>query len=72
VKDFLHGSHTAGLESELVQQRPAPRDEFVAALARRIDGRQERSRKPRIGAAIAMTGVALVALGASGGAGYAY
>jgi hypothetical protein len=70
--DFSQQSGTAGLESELVQQRPMPRDEFVVALARKIDGRPERSRKSRVGTAIAIAGVALVALGASGGAGYAY
>jgi hypothetical protein len=71
VKNFGQRSHTTNLESELIDQRPAPRDEFVAALTRRIEARSRHSRSARIGAAIAAAGVALIALGA-GGAGYAY
>jgi hypothetical protein len=71
VKYFLQRSQRGRLESELVEQRPVPRDEFVTALAEKIEGHPARSRTSRVGAALAMAGVALVALGAAGG-GYAY
>ena len=59
------------LESQLVRQRPAPRDEFVVELTRTIERRAPLSRAGRIGFGFAMAGVVLVALGAAG-AGYAY
>jgi len=71
VKNFLQRSRTASLEGELVAQRPAPREDLVAALTRTIGAHPRQGRKARFGAAIAMAGVALVALGA-GQAGYAY
>jgi len=71
VKNFLQRSRTASLEGELVAQRPAPREDFVAALTRTIGAHPRQGRNARFGAAIAMAGVALVALSA-GQAGYAY
>ena len=71
MKNFLQQSRTASLEGELVAQRPAPREDLVAALTRTIGAHPRQGRKARFGAAIAMAGVALVALGA-GQAGYAY
>ncbi len=72
MTDFLDQTRGAGLENELLQQRPAARDEFVMALAWRIEARPERSRRRRMGMVSAIAGVALVALGASGGGSYAY
>ena len=59
------------LENELAQQRPVPRSEYAAALAQTMNGHRARSHAGRVGAALAMAGVAIVAL-AAGGAGYAY
>ena len=72
MNGFFQKTRTTGLESELVRQRPVPRDEFVVTLARQIDGRSQRRRGRRVGAVMATAGVALVALGASGGSGSAY
>ena len=59
------------LENALVQQRPVPRGEYAAALAQTMNGPRARSHAGRVGAALAMAGVTIVAL-AAGGAGYAY
>ena len=69
---FLERWRSANLESELTRRRPTPPDEFVVALTETIQGSPERSRKSRTGTAFAIAGVTLVALGASGGVGYAY
>jgi hypothetical protein len=66
---FLKRSCSADLESELTRRRPRPPDEFIVGLTETIQGCPARGRKSRIGAALAIAGVTLVALGASG---YAY
>jgi hypothetical protein len=65
-------NQSAEVENELVRNRPAPRDDFVAGLARSIGSRRQRARAGRLGLATAMAGLVLIALGATGGAGYAY
>jgi hypothetical protein len=59
------------IERQLVRQRPMPREDFVATLAQTIGRRGGASRSARLGAAAAVAGAALIALGV-GGAGYAW
>src|SRR5689334_12244849 len=71
MEDFFEDSGSSGIEDELARQRCAARDEFVATLADRIERPSRRAHRRRVGGFLALTGVALVALGASGGGIYA-
>jgi len=72
MKQYFHGSRRGSLDRELVRGRPVPRDEFVAGLVSQIDGSPARRRTGRVGVFVAAAGIALVALGISGGAGFGY
>jgi hypothetical protein len=63
------GSET-DLDARLRADRPAARDEFVSALAVRVESRRPVSRRS-LGLAIALTVVMVVSLSAFGGMGYA-
>jgi hypothetical protein len=62
-----------GLQNELRQNRPEPREEFVRGLEARIsaDRPRRQSSRARYGVAAAMTAALVVALGAFGGISYA-
>jgi hypothetical protein len=60
------------LESELRASRARPRADFVEALANEVRSRPtERSRMGRVGLALALSGLIVVALASFGGIGYA-
>jgi hypothetical protein len=60
------------LESELRASRSRPRADFVEALANEVRSRPpERSRLGRVGVALALSGLIVVALASFGGIGYA-
>lgn len=71
MDNFSHESGSTGIENELARQRCVARDEFVTTLADRVEGRSRQAHRRRVGGFLALTGVALVALGASGGGIYA-
>ncbi len=71
MEDFWGDSGSSGIENELARQRCAARDEFVATLAGRIEKPSRRANPRRVGGFLALTGIALVALGATGGGIYA-
>jgi uncharacterized membrane protein YgcG len=71
VSDFMRDSGNPELEHELAhRRRPAPHA-LVTSLADRIAASSHRARTRRFGAVLAATGIAVIALGASGGAIYA-
>src|SRR5690242_20721020 len=74
MKHFFDRSRGESLDRELARRRPVARDEFVAGLVRQIDGSgaSSRRRPGRVGVFAAAAGVALLALGISGGAGFGY
>jgi hypothetical protein len=61
------------LEKQLRAGRPQPRDEFAQALADEVASSRATTRSPlgRVGLALALTGLIVVALASFGGIGYA-
>jgi hypothetical protein len=66
---FGHGK----LERRLRAERPRPNDDFLQSLTARIDGERTPVRRPavRLGLALAVAVVSLVAAGVTGGLSYA-
>jgi len=71
VSDFRRHSGNSELEQELADRRRAAPDALVTSLADRIEASSRRARTRRFGAVLAATGIAVIVLGASGGAIYA-
>jgi hypothetical protein len=59
------------LEREMARLRPQPQREFVDALLNDVEGRKPGRRLGRVGVALALTGLMLVAFASFGGVGYA-
>ena len=69
---YFRSRRQLDLESELRASRSLPRAEFVEALANEVRSRPpERSRLGRVGLALALSGLIVVALASFGGIGYA-
>jgi len=71
VSDFTRHSGNSELEQELAYRRSAAPDALVTSLSDRIEVSSQLARTRRIGAVLAATGIAVIVLGASGGAIYA-
>src|SRR5262249_39393172 len=67
MSDFFRDDDGSDVESELMRGRRAPREEFVTDLADTIRGRSAHARARGVGAVMALAGVTLLALAASGG-----
>jgi hypothetical protein len=59
------------LEREMARLRPEPQREFVDALLNDVEGRKPRRGFGKVGVALALTGLMLVAFASFGGVGYA-
>ncbi len=69
---YFRRVHDSGLERRLRRGRSVPRAEFVSALAGEVGGRPvQRPRAGRIGLALALSGLVVVAVASFGGIGYA-
>lgn len=71
MNSFSRKTQSPDLDAALRSLRPSPSDQLVSAIKGQVGPRRERSRRARIGAALATAGLVIAALGV-GGAGYAY